>query len=132
MNYLLDTHTCLWSLFSTNLLSRKANEVIVDPIHSIYVSTISFWEISLKYSLGKIELTHIVPDELPQFVRHTGLEILDLSENTASSFYKLPRELHKDPFDRLLVWEAIQRDLILISKDPSLKAYEKYGLKLVW
>jgi PIN domain nuclease of toxin-antitoxin system len=65
MNLLLDTHSFLWSAFSPGKLSRKARAAIVDPESDVYVSAVSFWEISLKSALGKIELKDIAPEDLP-------------------------------------------------------------------
>jgi len=132
MNYLLDTHTFLWAIFDTQKLSREAKEVILNPQNSIYVSLVTFWEISLKYSLGKLELENISPEELPVFSREAGFETLPLSEEEVSFFHNLTRSSHKDPFDRLIIWQAIHNDLILISKDRRLSAYQESGLRITW
>jgi PIN domain nuclease of toxin-antitoxin system len=132
MNYLLDTHTFLWAIFDTQKLSREAKEVILNPQNSVYVSLITFWEISLKYSLGKLELENISPEELPVVSKEAGFETLPLSEKEVSSFHHLTRTSHKDPFDRLIIWQAIHNDLILISKDRRLSAYQESGLQITW
>ncbi len=132
MNYLLDTHTFLWAIFDTQKLSREAKEVILDPQNSIYVSLVTFWEISLKYSLGKLELENISPEELPLVSREAGFETLSLSGKEVSSFHHLTRSSHKDPFDRLIIWQAIHNDFILISKDRRLYDYQESGLRITW
>jgi PIN domain nuclease of toxin-antitoxin system len=132
MNYLLDTHTFLWAIFDTQKLSKEAKKVILNPQNSIYVSLITFWEISLKYSLGKLELKNISPGELPVVYREAGFETLPLSVEEVSSFHNLTRSSHKDPFDRLIIWQAIHNDLILISKDRRLSAYQESGLRITW
>ena len=66
MKYLLDTHTFLWILFEDEQLSEKAADVIRNPENDIYVSVITYWEISLKYAIQKLELRGISPDELPE------------------------------------------------------------------
>lgn len=132
MTYLLDTHTLLWTLFEDEKLSAKARDAISNAENEIYVSVISYWEISLKYALGKLELEGITPDELPEKAKEIDIETMDLSEEDAITFYKLPRLKHKDPFDRLIIWQAIRRDLPLISKDKSMEDYQPFGLVALW
>ena len=132
MNFLLDTHSFLWALFVPEKLSRSAVEAITSSDNDITVSVVTFWEISLKYALGKLELSGVEPDELPGFAKQTGLNILAISPHVAASFHKLPRLLHKDPFDRFIIWQAIQRKITLISKDREFNKYKKFGLKTHW
>lgn len=132
MKYLLDTHTLLWVLFEEEKLSEKSKVAIKNPDNEIYVSIVSYWEISLKYALGKLELEGITPDELLRKAKEIGIETLEVSEEEASTFYKLPRLKHKDPFDRLIIWQAVNRDLIFISKDKPVKEYQKFGLEILW
>ena len=99
----------------------------------MFVSTISFWEISLKASIGKLGLTGISPDEIPGYALSMGLTFLPLAVDTASTFHQLPSiGKHRDPFDRMLVWQAIREDLVLVSRDRAMDAYGACGLSLVW
>jgi PIN domain nuclease of toxin-antitoxin system len=132
MNYLLDTHAFLWTIFDSKQLSKRAKSVICNPGNTIYVSLITFWEISLKHSVGKLELENTSPEELPQVSKKAGFKILRLSEKEVASFHKLPKNRHKDPFDRLIIWQAINRNLILISKDKELSNYKESGLRVLW
>ncbi len=132
MRYLLDTHTLLWVLFEPDNISKKAKNIITDIQKEVYVSLISFWEISLKYNTGKLQLTNITPDELPDAVKDAGFDIFHLNEYDVSSFYKLPIYSHKDPFDRLFIWQAIQNNLTILSKDKHFKEYKNMGLKISW
>lgn len=132
MKYLLDTHVFLWTVFAPDKLSSKARKVIEDRDNEIYVSTVTYWEISLKYGLGKLILTNVLPDALPDISKQMDFETMNLDEHTASTFYKLPKNVHKDPFDRLVVWQAIHQELILITKDKRLSPYTKLGLKVLW
>jgi PIN domain nuclease of toxin-antitoxin system len=132
MNYLLDTHTFLWSVFDPDQISAKARGIIRNPDNIIYVSVVTFWEISLKYAIGKLELTQLLPDGFPGIARQMNLSIMNLSEQESATFYKLPQMEHKDPFDRLIIWQAIQHRMPLISKDSKLKGYRRAGLKLTW
>ena len=68
MNYLLDTHTFLWTLFEPKKLSKSVSQVILSQENDIAVSVVAFWEISLKYSIGKLELYNVVPEEIPEVV----------------------------------------------------------------
>ncbi len=132
MKYILDTHTLLWVLFEDEKLSEKARTAIRNPDNEIYVSTITYWEISLKYSISKIELEGITPEELTEKAREIDIKTLELSEDEASTFYKLPRIKHKDPFDRLIIWQSIKRNITLISKDKEMGNYQQFGLKILW
>ena len=132
MTYLLDTHTLLWALFEDEKLSVKAREAISDAANEIYVSVISYWEISLKFAMGRLGLQGITPDELPEKTREIDIDTLDLLEEDAITFYQLPRLKHKDPFDRLIIWQAIRRDIPLISKDKHMEDYQQFGLVTLW
>lgn len=132
MKYILDTHTLLWVLFEDEKLSEKAKVSIKNPENEILVSIVSYWEISLKYALDKLELQGIVPEEMPKKAKEINIETLEISTVEASSFYQLPRRKHKDPFDRLIIWQAINRKIPLISKDKPIKEYQKFGLEILW
>ena len=132
MNYLLDTHTLLWTLFTPERLGKNATDCILNNDVSVAVSVVSFWEISLKYALGKLELNGVVPDDIPALVRQSGLDIQPITETDAATFHHLPRQEHKDPFDRLIIWQAISHKLTLISVESSFPAYRKLGLKIIW
>lgn len=132
MKYLLDTHAFLWMVFDDDRLSKTARRVVSNIENTIYISTITYWEISLKYGLGKLELEGVTPEELPHIAQEMSLETLPLSVGEVSTFHRLPRMEHKDPFDRLIIWQAIQRELLLISKDEHFKDYQEWGLKLLW
>ena len=132
MNLLLDTHVFLWSLFHPDKLSKAVIQEIKLPTNDVAVSVVTFWEISLKYALGKLELTGVMPEELPAFANQMNLEILPVTAEEASNFYKLPRLSHKDPFDRIIIWQAIQQKRTLVSKDHEFKTYHKFGLRTFW
>ena len=132
MNLVLDTHTFLWALFSDEKISTKARAVITDSRNVVYVSSVSFWEISLKYSLQKIKFLDVMPDELPDAAVDSGMDIFPVSVSDMASFHHLPNIGHKDPFDRMLIWQAIRNQLTMVSKDRSFMDYQPYGLQLVW
>jgi len=132
MSYLLDTHTFIWALISPDKISQKASKAI-NSEKDVYLSTVSIWEISLKYRIGKLKLKGKKPDQIPGAVEQLGFEIVDLEPKVVASFYKLPRNTTiGDPFDLMLIWQAIVGKYNLISKDKAFSVYEKYGLKLIW
>ena len=132
MRYLIDTHVLIWSLLDSKKISKKATSIILNPENDIYVSLISFWEIALKFSIGKLSINTIKPDDIPGYAKEAGFEILYNNEFEFSSFYQLPILGHKDPFDRMIIWQSIHNDLTLISKDNSLTLYKTHGLKIIW
>lgn len=132
MSCLLDTHALLWALFDPSRLGKKATNSIRNPEVTVSVSVVSFWEISLKYATGKLELSGVMPDDFPAIVRQSGFDILPIAASDAATFHHLPRMEHKDPFDRLIIWQAISHKLTLISQDSAFDAYRKLGLKVLW
>ena len=86
----------------------------------------------MKYGLGKISLNNIKPDDLPDISQKAGIELLYADPLELSSSYKLPKTYHKDPFDRIIIWQCIQNDFILISKDIQMQQYKDFGLKVTW
>jgi len=132
MNCLIDSHVFLWAIFSPERLSRRATEIILNPDSTVNVSVVTFWELSLKFALGKLELNGVTPDLFPGAAKDAGFDILSLADHEAASFHALPRLEHRDPFDRMLIWQAISRKLRLISADRAFDAYRAHGLKTVW
>ena len=131
MSYLVDTHIFLWSVISPKKISQKIRKILNDPESTKYISVLSFWEISLKFSLDKIDLVGILPEELPDIAKKANFDILDLDSKTASSYYKLPKSKNKDPFDRMLAWQAINKDCYLLTKDQDFADYKDHGLKMI-
>jgi PIN domain nuclease of toxin-antitoxin system len=132
VSFLLDTHAFLWAVFAPEKLSRKARGTIADGSVEVWLSPVSLWEISLKFALGKLELQGCAPEDLVAVAAEMGLGLLPADALEMASFHRLPRLSHKDPFDRMLVWQAIRRDLTLISKDGALPDYQAMGLKTLW
>jgi PIN domain nuclease of toxin-antitoxin system len=133
MNYLLDTHALLWVLFEPSRLGDEVLQIVQPQRKRVHASTVSLWEISLKYGIGKLELLGVGPEQLPEAIRQSRIDLLALDADDASSFHRLPRSLHKDPFDRMLAWQAIRHHMALLSCDSSLaSAFESYGLQTIW
>ena len=132
MRYLLDTHILLWILMDKEKLSKKVKEIISNPSNEILVSSISFWEISLKYSLEKLNLSPYTPSDLPHGCADLGFKVIPLLPEISCNYHKLKATYHKDPFDRMLIWEALQSNIPLISKDENVEKYQSEGLVVVW
>lgn len=132
MIFLLDTHTLLWSIFESHKLPPKVQEIILDPTQQICVSAVSLWEISLKYRLGKLNLGGYSPADLPDLCEKMQYQLLPVVPETASTYHELSSDFHKDPFDRMLIHQAMQQRMVLLSKDPVVHQYAIEGLKVVW
>lgn len=132
MKYIIDTHILLWLIFDPDKIDAKKLDLLKDPKNSVYVSNISFWEIALKFSLGKLELEGLNPDELPDVAKQMGIETHTIDTKSMSGVYKLPQITnHKDPFDRLIINDCIQNGYTLVSYDSKFKHYESLGLKIL-
>jgi|SRR6185503_15692830 len=132
MSFLLDAHTLLWAILDQKKLSSKVTGILENPVNDIFVSSVTFWEISLKYSLGKLDLSGISPEELPGLSNETGFKFLPLLPHESASYHQINSDLHRDLFDRMLIWQAIKNDLTLLSKDKNVAQYKSIGLKLIW
>ena len=129
MKLLIDTHYLLWMFMDTPKIPADIQKALISTENEIYYSQASLWEISIKYSLGKLHINGITPEELYKEIEDSFLLCKALGNRDLVSSYNLPRE-HKDPFDRIIVWQAINGDMVLLSVDGKMGAYEKYGLKL--
>lgn len=131
MKYILDTHYVLWSQFEPDRIDEDIAGILDDEEAEKLVSGISFWEISLKYSIGKLELMGTNPDEILDVALESGLVVVPVTPELYASYYKLPKkDRHTDPFDRILIWQAIQNDLTMITNDIRMEDYIIDGLKL--
>jgi PIN domain nuclease of toxin-antitoxin system len=118
MKYMLDTHVLLWWLDGTDL-SEAALEVLSDSRSEVFVSPVSAIEMSIKSSRGRVS----VPDELPHLISDSGFETLTIRWEHARRAGQLPWH-HRDPFDRLLLAQALVDDLTIITRDPAFVAYD--------
>jgi PIN domain nuclease of toxin-antitoxin system len=119
---LLDTCTFLWIIGGTSDLSPRARELFVDPDNDIYLSSVSAWEIALKHVTGRLPLPDAPTRFVPAQRRRHGIDALGLDEESALHLDKLP-PLHRDPFDRMLVSQAIVHGLVMLGPDPLISQY---------
>jgi len=129
MKYLLDTHILLWMLFDPDKLSKKVRNILEDDHNELFVSVVSLWEISLKYQLKKLIISDVLPEAIIPAIKESDINIKELSEESAISFYKLGKRGNRDPFERMIIWESIRNNYVLLSKDSNLEEYRKYGLE---
>ena len=133
MVWMLDTHALIWALFEPGKLGKKSRAILNDQASEVRVSAISFWEISLKASLGKLVLPKTDPSEIPTAAQQLGLQVEELSVDMLASYHRLPYAPdHRDPFDRLLIWQAIHCSHTLLSRDRSMPFYKAHGLRCEW
>jgi PIN domain nuclease of toxin-antitoxin system len=132
VSHLLDSHAFLWCALRPSGLSARVRELLVQPGVRCSVSAVTFWELSLKHSLGKLDLSGVTAADFPQLAEVLQLDVLPLDGVTAATFHQLPHSGHRDPFDRVLVWQAIRLQLTLISKDSALDVFAKSGLRRFW
>ena len=112
------------------MLPSLARRTIEDKSNQVFVSAISLWEITIKVRIGKLQLGW--NDDLITAVNNAGIEPLPLMPEEAASYGDLTETSHKDPFDRMLIWQAIQHDMILVSGDPEFGKFRPDGLRLLW
>ncbi len=133
MIFLLETHTFIRSILETGKLGKKGKEIILDRSNEICVSTVSFWEISLKTRMKKFSFKNVNINEFPKYARDMDFTIIDMQEKETITFHELPlKENHKDPFDRMLIWQSIVKKMTMISRDRLFEQYKEDGLKIVW
>jgi PIN domain nuclease of toxin-antitoxin system len=132
MKLLLDTHTLLWSIGKSNELSKKVIQEIKNVNNEVFVSAVSLWEIALKSSIGKLLISFNV-DKIPEYCRKMGFTLIPLEPVDALNSLQLPqKDSHKDPFDRMLIFQCIKNEYVFVSKDTHLELYEDEGLIYLW
>jgi len=127
MNYLLDTHTLIWFLNGDENLSLKARKAIESSEAANFVSIASLWEMTIKISLGRLELNTSF-EQIGEEINNNNFKMLPISFQDTLTISSLPFH-HRDPFDRLLIAQSLNNDFILISKD---KFFDSYRIKTIW
>jgi len=128
MRFLLDTSTFLWVISGAPELSARARELFVDPGNEIFLSSVSSWEMAVKYALGRLPLPEPPERFVPMHREQHGIEPLPLDEEAALHLARLPL-LHKDPFDRMLVCQAIVHGLVVLTPDNLVN---QYPVRTMW
>lgn len=120
MKLLLDTHIFLWLI--TNKLDERCSNAISNQDNKVYLSVVSVWEAMIKYQLGKLPLPESPEIYLPKQRERHQIASLSISETTIAQLAKLP-PLHKDPFDRLLLCQSLEHNLIIMTEDTAIISY---------
>ena len=127
MRLLLDTHIFLWYITGDPRLPAPIVPMIRDPANEVYLSVISVWEVIVKYQLGKLFLPQSPDLYLLQQRQKHRIETLSLDEDSVANLGKLPF-LHRDPFDRMLLCQAMRYGLTIVSVDDAVQAYSGHVL----
>lgn len=122
MKLLLDTCTFLWLVAGHSSLSSECRRLSADPANELFLSAVSSWEITVKHALGRLTLSSPPPVYVPKYRRLHDITALPLEEEAALHLHRLPH-LHKDPFDRMLVCQAIVHGLTILTPDPLIVQY---------
>jgi PIN domain nuclease of toxin-antitoxin system len=131
VNYVVDTHYLIWSLISPEQIPGAHASILEASEHTKYVSNISLWEISLKFGLGKLRLAGVTPEEIVEAALSSGFAVLGVTTEQLASSHRLEHVgRHKDPFDRLLIWQCIKQDYLLLTADSEIRQYSSIGLRL--
>ena len=128
MKYLLDTHSLLWIITEDSRLSKKAERIYLDAENDICLSMASIWELAIKSSLEKISLKKPLDEFVEKHIRGNNIKILDIRLPHVLRIERLPFH-HRDPFDRLIISQAIEDNLTIIGCD---KAFDMYSVKQIW
>jgi len=124
VNILLDTHTLLWYALNNPQLSKTAESSILDPANEVHVSPATYWELAIKISIGKITVQKPFTDFLDACENRYGFERLPITPAHTARVATLPFPTkHRDPFDRLLVAQAIVEQMPIVSGDVAIDAY---------
>jgi PIN domain nuclease of toxin-antitoxin system len=122
MRLLLDTHVFLWYISADPNLPATFRTAIQDPANEVFLSVASVWEAAIKYGLGKLPLPSPPEAYLPRQREQHGIASLPIEETALTHLANLP-PLHRDPFDRILIAQALQHDLTILTGDAAVKAY---------
>jgi PIN domain nuclease of toxin-antitoxin system len=128
MRLLLDTCTFLWIVGGAKELSSRARSAFADPANEVFLSAASAWEIAVKHRLGKLPLPADPAEFVPAQRAAHGIEPLAVEEESALHIAKLP-DLHRDPFDRMLVAQALVGGLVLVTPDDTIR---RYPVRILW
>lgn len=121
MNLLLDTHVALWAITDSPKLSKKAREMIESPKSVVWLSAATVWEIAIKHSLGRGDMPVSGQDAMRYF-RESGYRFLPVEPEHAAAIEDLPAH-HRDPFDRILIAQALVEPMRLLTHDPVVARY---------
>ncbi len=128
MRIALDTHSLLWFIMGDGRLSNSACTIIEDLDNRILVSVGSLWEIAIKVNIGKLRLQQTYQDLFPSELQKNDIEVLPIRHEDLAILTTLPLH-HRDPFDRLIIAQAISENVAIVTKDD---AFRNYAVEIIW
>ncbi len=128
MRLLLDTHAFIWWFGGSNRLSMPARQAVEDDRNEVLISAASAWEVTTKHRIGKLPSAALIAADVSGAIADQGFEELPITVEDASRAGSLPGP-HRDPFDRMLIAQALSRNLVLMSNEP---LFERYGVHRLW
>ena len=128
MRFLLDTHAFLWWVLNDRRLSQAAGQALADADNDVLISAASAWEIATKHRIGKLPESEGLVENMAEKIALEGFEELPITVEDATRAGQLPGH-HTDPFDRMLIAQALARNIPLISNE---RVFERYGVRRLW
>jgi len=128
VKFLLDTIVWVWSIDAIERIGKQGLEILEDGTQDIFLSAASSWELSIKMRLGKLSLPKSPAACVSQYMVQQGLRPLSITHSHTVKVYDLPNH-HRDPFDRLLIAQALIEGMVILTAD---RAFEKYPIEVIW
>lgn len=128
MNLLLDTHVLIWLALNPEKLSQQATTLLIDETNLWFLSIVSVWELQIKRQLGKLTLNVPLPELIAEQQQTNRLQLLAIRLNHIFMLENLP-QFHRDPFDRLIIAQAITEQMLLVSIDT---VFDQYPVQRLW
>ena len=128
MRYLIDTMVWLWSVGPSDLIGTEGLEIMASGEEEVYFSAVSSWEVSIKTKLGKCQLPDLPTRYVPKRLAEQGIQSLSVTQSHSLKVYDLA-PYHNDPFDRLLIAQAVVEEMTILTSD---RMFKKYPVDVVW
>ncbi|HKK48207.1 MAG TPA: type II toxin-antitoxin system VapC family toxin [Alkalispirochaeta sp.] len=128
MKVLIDTHALLWMLGDSGNLSHRAQSVLANRDNSLLFSIAGYWEIGIKTSIGKLKLSSDWQETIPRAMTRNGVKWLEITPDHVHAVSTL-QWIHRDPFDRIMIAQAMRNDLKIVTADP---AFHDYSVTVIW
>jgi PIN domain nuclease of toxin-antitoxin system len=128
VKYLLDTMVWMWSIDLVERIGERGREILDNGQEELYLSAVTSWELSIKMRLGKLKLPAPPAECIPRFMAKQGLHPLPVTHIHAAKVYDFPLH-HNDPFDRLIMAQAIVEEMVILTSD---RAFQKYPVEILW
>jgi len=128
MKILLDTHSFLWFISGDSNLSQAGRSIIEDETSERFLSVASLWEMAIKISIGKLKLTSRFQDLIPYQLDRNGIKLLNINIDHTAQLISIPFH-HRDPFDRMIIAQALAEELPVVSADES---FDAYSISRIW